>query len=65
MSINKARLEIAGESNIGLTRRHNEDNFLIYAPPGGEGVMAVVADGIGGHSRGEIASYTVAKSLLE
>ena len=64
MNINQAQLEIAGESNIGLTRRHNEDNFLIYAPPGGEGVMAVVADGIGGHSRGEIASYICCRELF-
>ena len=47
MNINHARLEIAGESNAGRVMPVNEDNFLIYAPSGGEGVMAVIADGIG------------------
>lgn len=65
MNINHAQLEIAGESNVGLTRRHNEDNFLIYAPPDGDGVLAVVADGIGGHSRGEAASYICCRELFQ
>ena len=64
MNINHAQLEIAGESNIGLVRHHNEDNFLIYAPPGGDSVLAVVADGIGGHSRGEVASYICCRELF-
>ncbi len=65
MNINQAQLEIAGESNIGLVRHHNEDNFLIYAPPGGDSVLAVVADGIGGHSRGETASYICCRELFK
>ena len=64
MSINSARLEIAGESNIGPVRHHNEDSFLIYTPSGGEAVLAVIADGIGGHSRGEVASYICCRQLL-
>ena len=63
MSINSARLEIAGESNIGPVRHHNEDSFLIYTPSGGEAVLAVIADGIGGHSRGEVASYICCREL--
>lgn len=64
MNINFAGLEIAGESNAGPVRHHNEDNFLIYAPPGGSAVLAAVADGIGGHSRGEVASYICCRELL-
>lgn len=65
MNINFAKLEIAGESNIGPVRRNNEDNFLIYAPPGGHAVLAAVADGIGGHSRGEVASAICCNELLK
>jgi protein phosphatase len=61
---NHAELEIAGESNIGTIRHHNEDNFLILAPPDGDAVLAVVADGIGGHSRGEVASHICCSELL-
>jgi protein phosphatase len=64
MNINLAKLEIAGESNTGLVRHHNEDNFLIYSPPGSPAVLAVVADGIGGHSRGEAASFICCRELL-
>ncbi|MBO5667562.1 MAG: serine/threonine-protein phosphatase [Lentisphaeria bacterium] len=63
MNINFAGLDIAGESNTGPVRHHNEDNFLIYAPPGGSAVLAAVADGIGGHSRGEVASYICCREL--
>lgn len=64
MNINFARLKIAGESHIGLVRHHNEDNFLIFSPPGAPAVLAAVADGIGGHSRGEVASYICCRELL-
>ncbi len=64
MNINFAQLEIAGETNIGTIRHHNEDNFVIYSPPGGEAVLAAVADGIGGHSRGEVASHICCSELL-
>ena len=64
MNINFAQLEIAGESNTGPVRHHNEDNILIYAPPQASAVLAVIADGIGGHSRGEIASYICCRDLM-
>lgn len=59
------RMDIAGESNAGPVRHHNEDNFLIYAPRCRNEALAVVADGIGGHSRGEVASYISCRMLLE
>ncbi len=64
MNKNRADISIAGESNIGLNRSRNEDNFLIYAPPGGDAVLAAVADGIGGHGKGEKASYICCRELL-
>ena len=56
MENNRANIILTGESNTGLSRSHNEDNFLICVPPGGTAALAVIADGIGGHGKGETAS---------
>ena len=61
---NLAKITLAGESNIGLTRQHNEDSFLVLAPPGGQGALAMISDGIGGHSKGELASYICCRELF-
>lgn len=53
----------AGESHLGLTRRKNEDNFCLAFSPDRKILLAVVADGIGGHSRGEKASYICCREL--
>ena len=50
-----------GLSDVGLVRKSNEDNFIIDA---GIGLVAV-ADGMGGHEGGEIASSTVLTALRE
>lgn len=42
----------AGKTDIGLVRRQNEDDFLIDESKG----VFVVADGMGGHAAGRIAS---------
>ena len=46
------RIEVAGETNVGMKRTHNEDNFSIIEESG----LYIVADGMGGHASGEIAS---------
>lgn len=48
---NRAGVIMAGESNLGLHRKRNEDNFCCYAPPGRKCALAVVADGVGGHAQ--------------
>jgi PPM family protein phosphatase len=46
------RIEVAGETNVGMKRNHNEDNFSIIEESG----LYIVADGMGGHASGEVAS---------
>ena len=57
-------LTVAGESNIGLGRPKNEDNYAIAAFPGFPSALAVVADGIGGHRGGEVASTCCCRWIL-
>ena len=46
------RVRFAGDSNVGMKRAHNEDSF--YLPESER--LAIVADGMGGHASGEVAS---------
>lgn len=55
---------IAGESNIGLGRSRNEDDYCIAAPPGFPSRLAMVADGIGGHSDGDVASMYSCRRMM-
>lgn len=48
-----------GLSNVGRLRGHNEDAFEI--DPAGR--LYLVADGMGGHSHGEVASTTAVKEI--
>lgn len=46
----------------GKVRRHNEDNGGIYINSGGQR-LAIVADGMGGHRAGDVASEMTLTSL--
>jgi PPM family protein phosphatase len=49
------RVAFGGASGAGKVRAVNQDSFWVGEVPG-KGVLAVVADGMGGHQTGEVAS---------
>jgi protein phosphatase len=53
------RAEAAGISDVGLQREHNEDCFAVV--PSHE--LFIVADGMGGHRAGDIASKLASESI--
>lgn len=51
-------------SDVGLLRNNNEDSFVICTHPElGEFSLGLVADGMGGHDKGEVASKYVSIEL--
>ena len=48
----EVRIEVAGETNVGRKRNHNEDNFALMPEFG----LYMVADGMRGHASGKVAS---------
>jgi len=55
---------IAGESNVGLVREINEDSYGYFTDASETNFIVVVADGVGGHERGDEASKKCVASLL-
>ncbi len=55
------RIEVAGITHVGMKRNHNEDSYLLLP----EEALFCVADGMGGHSSGEIASKIAIEELSE
>jgi len=55
------KLNYFGATDVGRRRKNNEDYFGIFEPHD----LFVVADGMGGHAAGEIASSTAVQAVAE
>jgi protein phosphatase len=52
-------VDYAARTDVGKTREHNEDSFCVNADLG----LYVVADGMGGHASGEVASEIAVRTI--
>jgi serine/threonine protein phosphatase PrpC len=53
------KIRYAGGTHVGMKRGHNEDSFFLLADQN----LYVVADGMGGHNSGEVASQVAVETL--
>jgi protein phosphatase len=56
-------MQIAFQTDVGMVRKHNEDSGEVFTK--GEHFLAVIADGMGGHKAGDIASQEALKVIKE
>lgn len=50
-----------GITDVGLQRDHNEDTYAVLSEQG----LFVVADGMGGHKAGDVASHLASRAIVE
>ena len=57
----KGKIEIAGKTDVGSVRDHNEDAISTETSLG----LAILADGMGGHRGGEVASAITVSTIYD
>ena len=65
--MDKYDIRIASDSDVGRQRAGNEDSYRVVAPtdlPENVDAIFVVADGMGGHAAGEVASQITVDSVI-
>jgi PPM family protein phosphatase len=70
MAIPSFQLDVALRTDIGRTRANNEDKMISVIPTDEQvlaqkGALFVVADGLGGHARGEVASELAVTTIRD
>jgi serine/threonine protein phosphatase PrpC len=55
------KVRYAGNTNVGMKRTHNEDSLYLVPQQN----IYIVADGMGGHSSGEVASQLAVESIAQ
>ena len=56
-------MKISSATSVGKIRAVNEDSYFVSEIGSGGAVLAIVADGMGGHNAGEIASAEAVNTL--
>lgn len=58
-------MKVSSATSVGRIRPLNEDAYYVSPPKDSDAVLAVVADGMGGHNAGEVASKKAVRILRQ
>ena len=58
-------MDIGYKSHIGNLRAKTQDAYLVLEKSSAKVIILAVADGLGGHNAGEIASSTLVKEIKD
>lgn len=59
------QMRVAGDTHTGRVRKHNEDSYIYILNPEQDAGLFGVADGMGGHEGGEVASYLTMYHIID
>jgi len=64
-----SQISIGAASDPGMKRKENQDSHAVFRPPAGtahkKGILLALADGMGGHAGGSIASKLAIDTLIQ